>query len=373
MNALLWDVAAVQTYDFLAAEYRALFAHSSATVFQSPLWLDRLYRRVAAELNAEPLILLIRERGTARLAAVLPLIVRRQLSLRVAEFADFGVSDYCAPVCDLDLASTLLGDKSIQRQLRERVKSCDLLMMQKVRAETLPLFGLLGGTRRSALPFTAHATTLCGPYAAWRETRISPSQRRFLDTKRRWLTKRGTLTTSVADCKERLDDALNNIQRFRDHRFRATGAFDILKNNIFAQFYREVADETPPARGYIMTMNGTMVGAAFGLARNKTFHLVLSGFDFVNYRNASIGLLLIEDIVEDCIKRGETSLDLTIGDQPYKREFGTSETTMWSIWLGISVTGRVAAHLLSRSRRLRQIVRRLTRRPVNQHGAGSRA
>ncbi|HEY0219280.1 MAG TPA: GNAT family N-acetyltransferase [Afipia sp.] len=373
MSGLLWDVAAVSTYDFLSAEYRALFAHSTATVFQSPLWLERLYRRVAAELAAEPLIILIRERGTGRLAALLPLIVRRQLTLRVAEFADFGVSDYCAPVCDLDFVSTLRNDETIQSQLRERLQSCDLLIIQKVREETLPAFELLGQTRRSELPFTAHATSLSAPYAVWREANISPSQRRFLDTKRRWLTKRGTLTTSSAESKQQFHDVLNNIKQFRDYRFRETGAFDILKNNVFAQFYREVAEEAPPARGYNMTMNGTTVCAAFGLVRDKTLHLVLSGFDFLNYRNASVGLLIIEDIIEDCIKRGETSLDLTIGDQLYKREFGTRETTMWSIWLGISLTGRVVAHLLSRSRRLRQMVRRLTRRPVIQHGARSRA
>ncbi|WP_163595212.1 GNAT family N-acetyltransferase, partial [Klebsiella pneumoniae] len=66
----------------------------------------------------------------------------------------------------------------------------------------------------------------------------------------------------------------------------------------FAQFYRDAAEETPPARGYIMTMNGTAIGAAFGLVHRDTFHFVLSGFDFRNYRNASVGLLLIEDIIE---------------------------------------------------------------------------
>lgn len=362
MSRLLWDVAAVKTYDFLCAEYRTLFAHSTATIFQSPLWLDRLYRRVAADLNAEPHILLIRERGTGRLAAVLPFVAQRRFGLRVAEFADFGVSDYCAPVCDLHFLSALLGDKNVQRQIRELLRSCDLVLIQKVRADMLSLFELLGETRCSARPFTTHAAKLSSPYRAWRESNISASHRRFLDTKRRWLNKRGTLATSSVDSKEQLHDALNNIRRFRDYRFRATGAFDILKNDVFMQFYRDVAEEAPPARGYIMTMNNNPVGVAFGFAYNKTFHLVLSGFDFLNYRNASIGLLLIEDIAEDCIRRGETMLDLAIGNQAYKREFGTCETTMWSVWLGISPPGRLAANLLSRSQKLQHIMRRLIRR-----------
>lgn len=372
MSGYLWDVAAVKSYDFLCAEYRALYAHSTATVFQSPLWLDRLYRRVAADLNAEPLIVLIRERSTGRLAAVLPLVVQRRFRLRIVEFADFGVSDYCAPVCDVDLLPALLDDESLQSQLRKLLRSCDVLLIQKVRADMLPLFRLFGNTHHSARPFTTHATELSAPYAIWRERSMSSSHRRFLDTKRRWLEKRGTLTTTVADSAEKRRNVLDLIQHFRKHRFRATGAYNILENDIFMQFYRNVAEEAPPARGYIMTMNGNPVGAAFGLAHNKTFHLVLSGFDFLNYRNASIGLLLIEDIAEDCIRRGETVLDLAIGDQAYKREFGTRETTMWSVWLGIGTRGRVATKLLSRSQRLQHIARRLIRRSATSNGIGSR-
>ncbi|HEY0236282.1 MAG TPA: GNAT family N-acetyltransferase [Afipia sp.] len=372
MNVPAWDIAAVQTYDFLSAEYRALFAHSTATVFQSPLWLDRLYRDVAVQLGAQPLILLIREHGTGRLVAIMPLVVRRKFSLRVAEFADFGVSDYCSPICDLDFVPALLNDDCVQHQLREQMKSCDLIMIQKVRADTLPLFKLIGKARTSALPFTAHATDLSAPYSAWRETNISQSQRRFLDTKRKWLTKRGSLATSAVDSKQQLDEIIANIQKFRDYRFRQTGTFDLLKSNLFSQFYRDVAEETPPARGYVMTINGTIISAAFGLAYNNTFHFILSGFDFLNYRNASVGLLIIEDIIQDCIKRGETSLDLTIGNQPYKREFGTRETAIWAVWLGISATGRLAVHLLSRSRRLQQIVRRLLRHSAHLNSVGSR-
>lgn len=362
MSAPLWDVVAAHTYDFLSAEYRALYDHSTATVFQSPLWLDRLYRRVAVELNAEPLVLLIRERATERLAAALPLIVRRRFGLQVVEFADFGVSDYCSPVCDPDLLSTLLGDESIQLRLRELMTSCDLIMIQKVREETLPLFELLGQTHRSALSFGAHAAELSGPYDVWRKTNIPSSQRRVLEKKRRRLAKLGTLATSVTTSAQDFQQVLENIPRFRDDRFRAIGAVDILTKETFARFYREAANEAPPARAYLMKLDGSIVAAAFGLSHNKTLHFILSGFDFVNFRNASLGILLIEDVIEDCIARGETSLDLSIGDQAYKRDFHTHETAMWSIWSGISLRGRLVAFVLPRSQRLRQLARRVLRR-----------
>jgi len=362
MKAPAWDVAAVRTYNFLSSEYRTLFARSGGTAFQSPLWLDRLYGRVASDLKAEPLIVTIREADGNRLVAILPLIVRRRGLLRIAEFADFGVSDYCAPICDAAWVTALRNDTTIPRRVHAILQSCDLLLIKKVRAEALPLFDILGSTRRAPLPFTAHATNLFAPFAAWREASISPSQRRFLDAKRKWLVKRGSVTTSAATSLQDFLEVLENIRGFREHRFRSTGNVDILTKETFARFYRDIAVEAPPARAYLMRLNGSIIAAGFGLVHDQTFHLILSGFDFLNFRNASLGLLLIEDMIADCIARGERSVDMTIGDQAYKREFGTHETAMWSIWTGLSMRGRLAGLAWSRSGRLRQLTRRLPRR-----------
>ncbi|RTL50694.1 MAG: GNAT family N-acetyltransferase [Bradyrhizobiaceae bacterium] len=326
------------------------------------MWLDRLYRHLADELKAEPLIITVRDARSGHLAAIFPLVVRRRHRFRVVEFADFGISDYCAPVCDPGAMPALLADRTVPKRIRTLLKPNDLIFVQKIRAESLPFFDLLGKVRALQLPFTAHATRLFSPFAAWREAGISPSQRRFLDTKRKWLTKRGTLTVSAVTSGEGFQQVLENIQRFRDHRFRATGAFDILTKEAFARFYREVAHESLPARGYLMKLNGTIIAAAFGLLHGKRLHFILSGFDFLNYRNASLGLLLIEDIIADCIARGEETMDLTIGDQAYKREFGTHDTAMYSIWSGLSLRGKLAAFLLSRSDLLRQLTRRFVRR-----------
>lgn len=362
MSPARWDVHTAPSFDFLSAEYRDLFANSAATVFQSPLWMDRLYQRLAADQKVDPLIIIIRERESGKLAAVLPFIVRQRRQLLIAEFADFGVCDYCAPICDSRLLQDICKDGTLARQVRGLLRPCDLLIIQKVRSDALPLFGILGRTRQSRLPFTAHAATLFAPYEAWREASISETQRRFLDTKRKRLAKRGPLITSPVTSKEGIQQAIEDIRRFREYRFNETGIFNLLKTESFAQFYREVSNDPPPARAYIMTVSGTPVSAAFTLDRNGTLHFILSGFDFLNYRNASIGLLIIEDIIEDCIARGITTLDFTIGNQAYKKEFGTHEMQMWTVWLGISRIGRAAAFFLSRSSRLRQLARRLMRR-----------
>lgn len=359
-----WNVRGLSDFDFLSSEYADLFARAEATVFQSPIWLDRLYKRLAGALRVAPLIVAIRDQASGRLAAVIPLMRRRYRGLTVVEFADLGVSDYCAIVAEAAMLAELTRDASLPALVQSALGACDLVMVTKVPMPALPAFGLLGKTRTSKMPFVAQATSLAGPFEAWRERTISPSQRRFLDTKRKRLQNKFTIETRIAERPQDIETAIDHIRTFRDHRFRSAGLADLLRDEAFVAFYRDIAPNNPPARAYIMTLDGTAASAAFGLVHNGTFHLLLSGFDFLNHRNASLGLLIIEDIIRDCMARGETTFDFTIGNQPYKREFGTSETRMWSVWAGTSLKGRIVAFALSRSLVLRKLARRLGRRRI---------
>ena len=51
------------------------------------------------------------------------------------------------------------------------------------------------------------------------------------------------------------------------------------------------------------------------------------------------GLLMTEDIVRDCIKDGMTVLDLTVGDEPYKKKFGTKPIPIYTLWHADSMLG----------------------------------
>jgi CelD/BcsL family acetyltransferase involved in cellulose biosynthesis len=366
MDTSRWDVRGLADFDFLSSEYADLFARADATVFQSPIWLDRLYKRLATGLHVAPLVVTIRDQASGRLAAVIPLMRRRYRGVTVAEFADLGVSDYCAVVADTAVVPELLSDTSLPALVQRSLEPCDLVMVTKVPMRALPAFDLLGHARNARMPFNAQAAVLTGRFDEWRERTISASQRRFLDTKRKRLQNKFTVETRTADQPQDIETAIDHIRAFRDHRFRTAGLADLLRDEAFVAFYRDIARKTPPARAYVMTLDGTVASAAFGLVHNGAFHLLLSGFDFLNHRNASLGLLIIEDIIRDCISRGETTFDFTIGNQPYKREFGTVETHIWSVWAGVSVKGRIVAFALSRSLVLRKLARRFGRR-----GAGS--
>lgn len=365
MTSSRWTIADLSSYDFQSDEYKDLYARANATVFQSPGWLDHVYGGLVADFRVSPSIITIREQASAQLVAVLPLVRRRYWMFRVAEFADFGVSDYCTVIADPAQLPTLLADKALASDLQRLLARNDLIVARKVPEPSLPALDLIGRAHRTKLDFGAHDTRLFGTFEHWRDASMSASQRRFLDIKRRDLSRKGRIDIAVTETPDGLAEALDRIRAFREHRFRETTMIDILSKDTFARFYRDVSADGPLGRAYTLNVNGAPASIAFGLVSGDTFHLVLTGFDFARYRNYSVGLLVIEDALRDCIARGMARFDFTIGDQSYKRDFGTSATGMWALWRGFTVPGRILAKAMSHSPTAQHWARRLVRRSAN--------
>jgi CelD/BcsL family acetyltransferase involved in cellulose biosynthesis len=72
----------------------------------------------------------------------------------------------------------------------------------------------------------------------------------------------------------------------------------------------------------------------FGVWHKGRFSFLLSGFDREKFRNFSTGMLLLENVVEDCIRRADNCFDLTIGDEEYKQKFATRSVPMHVFWFG---------------------------------------
>ncbi|EJW10329.1 hypothetical protein A33M_0184 [Rhodovulum sp. PH10] len=356
-------VEATPEFDFLSVEYRALFDRAAATAFQSPVWLDGLYGRLVPAAAARPLIVTLRERRSRRLVVVLPLVVRRHLGLRVARFADLGVSDYCAAVVDPAFAP-FVSTRAVTARVRAALHGVDLVLVSKVPDAALATFGLLGDILASAMPVHAHFLDPGGSRAAWRTRTHGKCRGSTLDGKRRKLARQGRLETRMLSDGERITAAIEAVGAFRRERFQARRIVDLLAQPAYAAFYREIGGKTPPARAYVMSLGDRTIAAGFGIVVGGAFHLLLSGFD-TGFRNESVGLLLIEDIVLDCLRRGERGIDLTIGDQPYKAQFGSAASDLWAVCLGIGHIGRIAAALLAREGWARRTAQFLAhRRPL---------
>src|SRR5437868_15231538 len=101
-NLLRLDVAIgiEDDFNFLGEEYRSFFNLARGTVFQSPLWMDLVHRRLVPNLSARPYTITIRRPEDSALVAVLPMVIQRASALNVVQPADFGVCDYNCVVGD---------------------------------------------------------------------------------------------------------------------------------------------------------------------------------------------------------------------------------------------------------------------------------
>lgn len=354
-------VAQEPEFDFSSPAYAELFGNSAATAFQHPLWLDRVYRHIVPSHGAEPLVVVVRAPEDGRLLAVLPLVKRRHRGRTVVEFADCGVSDYAAPVCDVNAWAPLRHDHRTRRLIGRALGSYDLLRISRLRDDSHDIAELLRPARRFASG-TAHAASLHPPFSEWRSERMSDSRRREFDKKRRQLSRKGSLALACPTEENAVRNSFEAMRELRKPRFAERANADILTDPAAFSFYVDVAKSGVAsgfARTYVLALDGRQIAGVFGICHRARFLTLLSAFDIV-HKNHSLGYLLFEDVVQDCIARGETTFDLTVGDEAYKHDFGTTPTALSTLVGGGSVVGTMAASLVAR-RWGRRLLKRMAR------------
>ncbi|PAY07232.1 MULTISPECIES: GNAT family N-acetyltransferase [Bradyrhizobium] len=362
-----FDVSIDDAFDFLSEEYATLFEGSDATAFQHPLWLDSLYRKLAPAAAAKPLVIVVRSRATGALAAVLPMLRVRRGPMRTIEFADLRVSDYLAPVCSIKTFAELLQDGRTCQKLRQLLRPFDLLRIPKLLDAKMPIENLFGAPHRSLMDTNAYATVLAAPFEQWQLNALGKSYMKELAKKWRQIHKKGTLTFSCCGDAASIGEAMDTMRKFRGPRFHAHGDGDLLQRPEYFDFYSSVALRGMGSftRLYAMKMDGNVIATALGLVHRDSLLVVMTAFDVEGYKSQSIGALTFESVAKDCIERGGRVLDFTIGDEPYKMQFGGQPTPMSSVTQAGSAAGSLALFALKQAPWIKQAAKRVTElRPI---------
>jgi CelD/BcsL family acetyltransferase involved in cellulose biosynthesis len=367
----LFEVTVDNSFDFLSAEYADLYRRSVATAFQHPAWLAALYAKLLTHNGAEALIVVVRFRTDGSLAMVLPLVRRRYAILRVVEFADLRVSDYASPVADVATFSQIVADAATGAQIRRALKPYDLLRINKLAELGLPIEALLDIGRRDGMGMSAYATSLDGSFPDWRQSRLTASYRKELDKKLRQLHRRGDVRFACVTDPTAIETAFDAMRAFRRIRFEDRGGGELLQIAPYFDFYRGLAQDPDNglARTYTFTLEGRPIAVVLGLARQRSFLIIMTGFDHAGFKNQSIGSLMFEQVARDCIERGETILDFTIGDEPYKLTFGANPQPMWQVSRAGSPQGWVVRLALENLPAAKALARRLFH-PSRSLGSG---
>ncbi len=97
-----------------------------------------------------------------------------------------------------------------------------------------------------------------------------------------------------------------------------------------------------------------------GLVHRDSLLVVMTAFDIEGYKSQSIGALMFERVAKDCIERGDRILDFTIGDEPYKQQFGGQPTPISSVTQAGSAAGAMALFALKQAPWIKQAAKRVT-------------
>lgn len=362
----LFDVAVEPSFDFASPEYAALFAASAASAFQHPLWLQSLYAKLLGSNNATPLVITVRHADRS-LAMVLPLVKRRYAALRVVEFADLRVSDFVAPVANAEDFDAVLADAAAVTRLRALLRPYDLLRIGKLDDAGLPMHRLFGIREAGRMATNAYAVPLEGDFDAWRAKYLNRSYAKELDKKARQLDRKGRVEFGCVTAPADIIESFAALKIFRRDRFELNGGGELLQVPEYFDFYSSVglAADGKFARIYRLSLDGMPIGVAMGLAHRGSFLVIMVGFTQTEFKNQSVGSLMLQQLARDCIARGETLLDFTIGDEPYKLIFGAKPRPMLQMMRSGSALGFVAGTAIERLPAAKALARNLFHR--NSH------
>jgi len=362
------QVAAERGFDFNSAEYRALHAHSSASAFQAPGWLGALHRDIAPAFGVDPVTVTVRD-SDGRLVLVLPLALNRQHGVATLEFADFGLCDYLGPVYeDADLP-LLLADARLPQRVAAALPRHDALAFTKLTGDQTLLARLFPAMHRAQMRISAYPAKLPTDWTTWRTNQLDPSVRRDLDIKRRRLDRSGKAEFTLLRDPSDIASAFDALRRYRSARFKAIGAPDIMDNEAVFAFYRGMAIQGArdgTTRTERLSLSEEPIAVQFGLSQGRTYSMLLIGVDIARHARLSPGLLAIEDSLRAAISFGDRVYDFTIGDHPYKLQFG-AETVPLAEWhrartlRGHAKVLRIAL-MREAKRRLKPMLKRMTTR-----------
>ena len=337
------EVAVEPHFDFRSDEYRLLLGRSNATAFQTALWLDTLYRDVAPTFGAEPVVVTVRAAGSGELLLVLPL-VRRHHQVTFVEFADFGVCDYLRPIYDPADQTRLIADATLPGRISS-VLPCDIILLTKVHEYDVLLDRLFPQAQVRRMHLSSHPVRLSRDWDKWRSSALPPGFRRDLEIKRRRVAKRGDPVFTIVEDRREIVRVFEALREFRAQRFGERKVSDILENDALFSFYRTIAIRgvnSGLARTYCFYLSGVPCAVAFGLVHRKAFHLLLLGFNVVRFRRLSLGLLTIEDTLRATVEAGHSVYDFTIGDYPWKLQFGAESLPMHEWVHARSIRGQLS-------------------------------
>lgn len=369
------------SFGAVEALWREAQEHSACFGFQTYEWLSTWYETIGATLRIEPRIVHLADASGATLM-LLPLGLRRRLSLRFLVFLGGGITDYHAPLVRPDFAASLdaaAADRLLRDVLR-RLGPVDVIELERMPEtfdEVANPFARLPDARHVA---DAYAATLCDTFADFKKRR---SAKFFSDAGRKWrrLADIGEPRFEIADSLEARTEILRALARQKRQQGREIGFPDPFEKPGHLAFYETMARRhasTGLVQLSALRVGGTIVATHWGLVFRERFYWLMPSYESGPWARFSTGRLLMQRLLEWGIDSKLKLFDLTVGDEAYKSLWADRTLPLYKCVRGVTWKGKAYRELDLRSAQLkewakrrawlRRLVRDLRRRLLSTFG-----
>ncbi|WP_152539953.1 GNAT family N-acetyltransferase [Afipia sp. P52-10] len=351
-------IAVEETFDFQSEEYRAFFNLHRGTVFQAPVWMDLIHRRLATNLSAKQHTITVRDPRDGALLVVIPMVIQQAARVQVLQPADFGVCDYNCAVGDRVVLETLAADPAAVSGLDALLSGAHVLLFRKVRDDGFDPARLFSRTTATPCENAAFHSDVGDDFDAWQRRTIRRKFSKELGRLARQLEREaGLYEHRAATTEAEVREAFAFLRSVRDGRFEA----DLLQRDVYWNFYLAFAIAgltCGECVTYVSYLGGKPVAVLFGLAGGDQFHAVLSGFDADGYGKYSVGLQIIYRIIKLRFEQGFKRFDMGLGNTGYKSNFRVEETQLHNFSRSTSFSGSAFAFVYHRLKSLKNALKR---------------
>jgi CelD/BcsL family acetyltransferase involved in cellulose biosynthesis len=256
---------------------------------------------------------------------------------------DFGISDYSAPIIARELISAPDRFCSIWRQAMAELPSADLFHVSKIPRcigrHSNPLLSWPGLRRKVTRSWSVELPDSWAHYESLLSSKARGAFRRY----HRRLQEIGSVTHVVADDDVSAGRIFDALCAHREARFSKLGRPDILRSAPHREFYREVIQRSltsGPALLSALMVDSEIVATMLGLRWRDTYMALIptmaEGDAFQKY---GVGKLMNWLQMKEMHARGCRHFDFTIGNEPYKRDYGAQPRELYDMVQPLKVQG----------------------------------
>lgn len=319
----------------------------SGSVFATQEWISTWWRHFGDGWT--PRLVACRAQD-GRLAAILPLCVKRRGGLAVVRFLGHGPSDECGPICAP--ADRPAAARALSRQLR-RMRA-DVLLGEQVAAQA-GWDALLGARvlRREGSPVLAIDTP------SWTQllARFGTSIRKKVGGLTRKLDREHGIAYRTTATAAELPVDFETLLRL--HRARWEGPTTFVRQAGFHAEFAELALRRGWLRLLMLELDGEPAATLHSLRFAGTETHYQSGRD-PTWNQRSVGMLIVVEAIRLAQEAGLGAFRFGRGDESYKYRFASGDPGVQTIGLGasrpgtaaIAAIGEVPTALVKRVRRL---------------------